>query len=152
MAQSPVTAHPGPPLLVHQSRVPTTTASGLESADGCIEQQPQVCRKTASCHFSVRTVTSTIPLQTQEALVQVPWGVDVLALPGCNARVDKSAHLIFSGPRVRMGEQPALVLATRQPERPASLSVVQIVPGRFVRHWYAQHHSWRYQCRTNLPC
>ena len=66
-------------------------------------------------------------MQTQEALVQVPWGVDVLALPGCNAMVDSSAHLIFSGPRVRMGEQPTLMLAACQPQGPASLSPVQAV-------------------------
>ena len=66
----------------------------------------------------------------------------MLALPGCNAVVDRSAHLIFSGPRVRMGEQSTLVLAAQQPQRPALLSVVQL-----SRLWCRAH-----QCRTNLHC
>lgn len=51
----------------------------------------------------------------------------MLALPGCGAMVNKSAHLIFSGPRVRMGEQPRFAADCRQPQGPASLSVVQNV-------------------------
>lgn len=43
------------------------------------------------------------PLQVQEALRQICWTPETLQLPNCSPVLDASCHLLFSGPRVRMG-------------------------------------------------
>ena len=43
------------------------------------------------------------PAQVQEALHQTCWTPDILQLPNCSPVLDASCHLLFSGPRVRMG-------------------------------------------------
>ena len=43
------------------------------------------------------------PLQVQEALRQICWTPETLHLPNCSPVLDAACHLLFSGPRVRMG-------------------------------------------------
>lgn len=41
--------------------------------------------------------------QVQEAMLQGTWSRDVLALPNCGAGSEHSNHILWYGPRVRMG-------------------------------------------------